>query len=270
VDIPSDQLNFSDKKRQCKMIRKQEGAIEWLEFELLSDIHVLSHGVFLRHGGICTGPYKSLSVGRANEESDLDEVSENVSRIKNILNVDHLISGHQMHGKEIVLVDAACSQRPNCDALMTSHADLGLMIKHADCQAAIFYDPIHHALATVHCGWRGNVQNIYGAAVAAMERQFSSCPENILVGISPSLGPENAEFIHFQEELPQEFWPYQVKPTYFDLWRVARMQLEKAGILPHHIEVASICTYSNADDFFSFRRDKRVTGNHATVAVLRK
>src|SRR5690348_16347680 len=235
------------------MIRKQKDAIEWLEFELLSDIPALSHGVFLRHGGICTGPYKSLSVGRANEESDLDEVAENLSRIKSILNIDHLLSGHQMHGKGIALVDAPRSQIPNCDALLTCRSDLGLMIRHADCQAAIFYDPIHHALATVHCGWRGNVQNIYSAVVTAMQRHFSSRTENILVGISPSLGLEHAEFIHFRAELPEEFWPYQIKPTYFDLWSIAKMQLETAGILPHHIEIASICTYANEEDFFSFR-----------------
>lgn len=250
------------------MIRKQDGDIAWLEFELLSEFPSLSHGVFLRHGGVCVGPYASLSVGRANDDNVYGEVSENLARIKRILKLKQLVSGHQVHGTSIAVVDGSRDLVPSCDALMTNHAEVGLMIKHADCQAAIFYDPIHHALATVHCGWRGNVQNIYGSTVTAMQDRFSSRPADILVGISPSLGPEHAEFIHFKEELPQEFWAYQVKPTYFDLWAIGKMQLEKGGILPHHIEMASICTYAHEEDFFSFRRDKRVTGNHATVASL--
>lgn len=251
------------------MIRKQQGDIAWLEFELLSEFPALSHGVFLRHGGVCTGPYTSLSVGRANEDNVYGEVSENLARIKTILKLEQLVSAYQVHGTSMALVDGSSDLMPSCDAMMTRKTDVGLMIKHADCQAAIFYDPICHALATVHCGWRGNVQNLYAHVVAGMQRQFSSHPADILVGISPSLGPEHAEFIHFKEELPAEFWLYQVKPTYFDLWAIGKMQLERAGILLHHIEMAAICTYAHEEDFFSFRRDKRVTGNHATIAVLR-
>ncbi len=116
------------------------------------------------------------------------------------------------------------------------------MIRHADCQATIFYDPEHNAIANVHCGWRGNVQNIYRATAFEMRKTFSSKPENILVGISPSLGPEKSEFINYRKEFPESFLPYEIKPTYFDLWAISRMQLEASGILPHHIEVASICT----------------------------
>jgi polyphenol oxidase len=195
-------------------------------------------------------------------------VRENVSRIQRVLGVDHLISEHQVHGTHIALVEGPCVEVDG-DGMMTRHPHLGLMVKHADCQAAIFYDPIAGALANVHCGWRGNVQNLYGTAVCRMQEAFGSRPENILVGVSPSLGPENSQFIHYAQELPESFLPYQIKPCYFDLWAIARAQIEAAGILPHHIQIASICTYSNPEDFFSFRRDHRKTGNHATVAFLR-
>ena len=141
------------------------------------------------------------------------------------------------------------------------------MIKHADCQAAIFYDPVHKALANVHCGWRGNVKNIYRVAVQKMKFTFGTNPKDLLVGISPSLGPDHSEFIHYQTEWPEEFWRFQVRPNYLDLWAIARDQLEQCGLLPHHIEVAGICTFANPQDFFSHRRDK-ITGRHATVAML--
>lgn len=247
------------------MIRKEKDGIVWLEFELLADIKELKHAVFLRHGGVCGGAHSSLHMGKC--ESELTPaVLENRSRIQKILKVEHLIAGDQMHQSRVVAVSHPVDAE--CDGLMTAHTGLGLMIKHADCQAAIFYDPEHRAVANVHCGWRGNVQNIYRETVGEMRKHFASRPENILVAISPSLGPEKAEFIHFRQELPESFLPYQVKPTYFDLWAISRMQLESEGILPHHIQIASICTHSHPEDYFSFRRDNRVTGNHGTVALL--
>lgn len=254
------------------MLRRENEGISWLEFELLADVPDLVHGVFLRHGGVSQGPYKSLNVGRSGLASFCggnEDIRENRFRIQKILGVDHFVEAFQVHGASLLRMDEQQREIPHCDGLMTQQRDLSLLIKHADCQACIFYDPENKALANVHCGWRGNVQNIYGVTVAEMQKQFGSKPDNLLVGISPSLGPKRSEFINYRSELPDSFLPYQIQPTYFDLWAISQMQLEQAGVLPHHIEIASICTYSNPEDFFSFRRDNRVTGNHATVALLR-
>ena len=247
------------------MIRRQQDGIEWLEFELFTEHPQIAHGIFL----------KPMSVGISKaEKSHADkcpiDAKENRERIQKILHADPLISADQVHGTSMVLIEDQKEEIPHCDGLLTRKAGLGLMIKHADCQAAIFFDPERKAVANVHCGWRGNVANLYGIAVLEMQKQCGCRPENILVGISPSLGPEKAEFIHYRTELPESFWSYQIKPTYFDLWAISRMQLENAGILPHHIEVASLCTYSHPKDFFSYRRDNRMTGNHATVVVLQE
>ena len=92
---------------------------------------------------------------------------------------------------------------PTCDILTTRETERALMIHHADCQAAIFYDPVVHALANVHCGWRGSIQNVYQETLAHMFQTFGSKAENVLVAISPSLGPQNAEFVNFEQELPK-------------------------------------------------------------------
>ena len=109
--------------------------------------------------------------------------------------------------------------------------------------------------------------NIYREAIQAMQQTFGSHPSELLVCISPSLGPEEAEFIHYQSELPEEFWSFQVRPTDFDFWSISEYQLQAEGILPHHIEVARLSTYANAKDFFSYRRDK-TTGRHAACITL--
>jgi hypothetical protein len=39
--------------------------------------------------------------------------------------------------------------------------------------------------------------------------------EYLFAGISPSLGPCCSQFIHYEKEIPQEFWHLQVKAALF-------------------------------------------------------
>lgn len=251
------------------MIRKKKDKIEWLEFELLADIPGLVHAVFLRHGGTSQGPYASLNVHGAPVDDDPENVKRNMEKIREVIGLP-LLYKTQTHTKNVEYVPSQRFQEvDDCDGLITKEKNLGLLVKHADCQAAIFYDPMQRAIANVHCGWRGNVQNIYAETVAKMQAYAGSRPEDILVCISPSLGPDASEFINHEHELPKEFLKFQFKPLHFDLWEISRQQLIDAGIVQEHIEIARMCTYSNPDDFFSYRRDKRVTGHHATVVGLR-
>lgn len=247
------------------MLRKKSESVEWLEFELLADISELSHGVFLRHGGESQGPFASLNAGGGSGD-DSQIITRNREMIRKIIGCNALVSDKQCHGVNIA--EAPYSGEVACDGFVTQAKGLGLMIKHADCQAAIFYDPITGAVGNVHSGWRGNVQNIYAHAIDRMCEKYGCSPENLLVCISPSLGPCCGEFINYRVELPEEFWAYRVKELHFDLWEISRQQLLKKGVLPHHIEIASICTHCNPEDFFSYRREK-ATGRHATV-VTRK
>jgi hypothetical protein len=249
------------------MIRKQMNGIVWLEFALFAPFPQLVHGTFLRHGGVSTGPAATLDLGDRDKDNPQARV-ENQRRVLQIMQAEHLVFPYEVHGTQIVYVDQPPPKPPQCDALMTDKKGLALMSLHCDCQAAIFFDPKKQAIATVHCGWRGNVHNIYAKALQAMQERWDVAPEDVLVGIAPSLGPEKAEFVNYQKELPESFWPFQVKPLYFDFWRIAREQLEEAGVLPHHIEIASICNYSHPEDFFSYRRDRHITGNHGTLAML--
>jgi polyphenol oxidase len=248
------------------MIRKSVDGIQWLEFEILADEPGLVHGVFLRHGGVSSGAYDSLNAG-GRVGDDPGCIQENHNRMLKSLHIPRFSACYQVHGNAVAWVKKTSEPIGECDALIAQEINLALMIKHADCQAAIIYDPVHRSFANVHAGWRGNVKNIYRAAVQKMREAFGSKPQDLLVGVSPSLGPDHSEFINYRTEFPEEFWGYQVRPEYFDLWAIARHQLEECGILPHHIEIASICTYSNGEDFFSYRRDK-ITGNHATLVML--
>jgi YfiH family protein len=248
------------------MYRKSKDGVQWLEFEILSRIPTLVHGVFLRQAGKAD----DFSLNMGSHAADQSErIQHNREKACAVLGIPEAVASRQIHSDRVIhMVRPYLDDLEEADGLMTQEAHLGLMIQHADCQAAIFYDPVHQAVANIHSGWRGQVKNIYAKTVMRMRQVFNSSPKELLVCISPSLGPLHAEFTNYQEDFPESFWAFQVAPGYFDLWAIAKMQLQNCGILPAHIEVASICTYATPEDFFSYRRDKSI-GRNATIAAIK-
>ncbi|MBC8318689.1 MAG: peptidoglycan editing factor PgeF [Desulfobulbaceae bacterium] len=245
------------------------------KFPLFSGYEVLIHRIFNRHGGISQTPYDSLNISFGVAD-DAAHVHKNRAIIQNTLNIGSLISARQVHGTEILVLDTNSTNSPESstthellngyDAFISNVPGVALMVQQADCQAVLLFDPIQKVVANIHCGWRGSVDNIIGKVVAAMTATFSVNPENLLVGISPSLGPCCAEFVNYKTELPEAFWAYQVKPNYFDFWEISKNQLQKAGVQTANIELSSICTACNTN-WFSYRRDKE-TGRFCSVIGL--
>lgn len=245
------------------MRKVEKNGLHYWQFDLLSACKEITHGSFLRHGGVSRGDFASLNVGfEAGDQ--MEHVIANHAKLEATLQVS-LYHTQQKHSDIIHHVTTPLI--PPCDALITTKKNIGLLIKHADCQAALLYDPIKKVAASVHAGWRGSVQKIYTKTIQRMQAQFGCSPADLLVCISPSLGPESAEFIHYQKELPEAFWEFQVKPTYFDFWAISEDELRQAGVLAHHIEIARRDTYAHPEDYFSYRYQKR-TGRLATIIGL--
>ncbi len=244
------------------LIRKEQDGIIWFEFELLAQYPRLRHGVFTRRGGAGEGAFSSLNLSFSVGDQP-EVVSRNRDKVAALLQCKELIALEQVHGDEIVEAGAGT----NGDGLITDRPGKALMIQHADCQAAIFYDPVRHVLGAAHAGWRGSVHNIYAKMIHCLHARYGSLPGNLRVCLSPSLCPDAAQFIQYENELPEDFWPFQVHPYYFDFWKISRCQLLKEGVLPQHIEVAEMSTYHLPELFFSYRRD-RLTGRNGTTAVL--
>jgi YfiH family protein len=239
-------------------------------FPRLAAFPEVIHGVFTRQGGVSRGPYRSLNVSLA--VGDLPQhVEKNRRRVQETLRVERLISATQVHGvKEAVITGGHVvppGEIPEADILITAQPGLGLVIKQADCQAVMFYDPEHRVVAHAHCGWRGQIAGILSETVARLACNFGSRAEVLHAAIGPGLGPCCAEFRNYREEFPPELWKYQVRPTYFDLWQLSFDQLRAAGLKSENIEVVNLCTRCREEEFFSYRRD-RVTGRQAAVIAL--
>ena len=238
---------------------------------VLAALPELSQGYFTRRGGVSTGSYASLNISPA--VGDRPELAATNQRlIQQALGLEVLAGAAQVHGGKAAVITSAAQARleeiPAVDILVTTVVGLGLLIKQADCQAVMFYDPVNRVVANVHCGWRGQIRNILGETVALLKNRFGSQPQDLYAAIGPSLGPCCAEFRNFRQEFPEILWDYQVRPTYFDLWRLSRDQLVAAGLQPERLDLARLCTRCGAGDFFSYRRD-HITGRQGAIIALK-
>ena len=231
------------------MIKRKNGVC-WLEFEKLQDFPHVRHGVFLSppQDGVFVNPDVFLK------------------QAIHVLGLSSCVTPKMTH-EDLILKLEDVMLGAFCDGVITDKLNTGLRITHADCQAAIFYDKKKNVIANVHCGWRGNVLNIYGNTILQMKQAFDCDPSDIIVCISPSLGPKHAEFINYKTELPECMWTFQNPLNYFNLWDISKSQLVSAGVMPENIQIASICTFEQTHEFYSYRRNKTKLRN-CTIAGL--
>jgi YfiH family protein len=224
------------------MFVKNREETRWLEFELLSE-EKLMHAVILK-------PITDLR-GQA----------------KVIFGSKDFCFVNQVHGNKVIHVDYDFVHS-EADSMITNKKNVILGIKHADCQAAIFYDSAQEVIANVHAGWRGLTLKIYQKTINEMKLKYGSKRENILVCIGPSLEPNFSEFIHYEKEFPKSFHKYQTSANYFDLWKIAEEELLEAGIKKDHIEIARMGTFLDCENFFSYRRAKDFLRNYTLVSLI--
>lgn len=253
------------------MFRQRQDNLVYYRWPLLAGFAGLDHRIWTRQGGVSPAPYDSLNLSYSVGDAPA-RVQQNRSLVRQAMGLAELISVGQIHGSNsLILTDRQDVPRQaalqGIDILITNLPGVGLMIKQADCQAVALYDPEKQVIANIHCGWRGNVQNVIGQAIRQLQEVFGCRPESLYAGISPSLGPCCAEFKNFHREIPAEFWRYQVRPTYFNLWQISVDQLLAAGLRAEHIQLAGICSRCHQEDFFSYRREK-ISGRNATVLAL--
>lgn len=250
------------------MIQKEKNGIEWLEFEIFQSFPEIIHGTFLRKGGISPLPKNDLNmvIGKIDIE---ENVLHNIKKAITERELTKYFKPIIVHGDKIIHYKKDMrSLNYEGDAVISDVKNVAFLTTHADCQVALFYDPKNKVVANVHCGWRGNVCNIYAKTISLFKKDFGSNPKDIFVGITPSLGPDSFEFKDYKILLPKEFWSFTIKPNHFDFWEISQSQLLKAGIQKNHLEIARICNKSDPSKFFSYRGQK-VTGRHGTIIAIK-
>ena len=77
-------------------------------------------------------------------------------------------------------------------------------------------------------------------------------------------------FHSLEDRIVKRFYKSKEKngKGFCNLWEANRIQLLRAGLKTENIEVASICTFKNADTFFSHRKSGGKTGRFAAGIML--
>lgn len=219
-----------------------------------------------RTGGVSAGPYESLNLTWSRGD-DKQAVEENRVRVTQALGLDHLVFANQVHGATVLKVDGAPQGAWSAgegDALITDVPGLGLCAQTADCVPLLLFDPHTRSAGAVHSGWRGTVQNIAAATIAAMNAAYGARPRDIRAAVGPAIAMENYrvgpevldQFSALFGELDAAMITTRDEEggAGLDVGEAVRRQLQAAGVLPEHIERIPGCTYADRARFFSSRR----------------
>lgn len=242
------------------MIKTIEGNRAWFQSELLTNCSSLFHFFSTRKG----------------EYDELELFSMHIG-----IPLSKIVVPQQTHSANIEIVDSfnINGAHANTDAFITREPGLCIAVKTADCTPVLLYDPIEKVIAAVHSGWRGTAQNIVGKTINKLEEVFQSKPENILAAIGPCISQENYEV---GAEVIQQFKP--LFPNNNSILNTSGLKNNKAklsvrhaifeqlvqkGLQPKHIDLFTLCTHSESNDFYSARRDGAKTGRMINGIMLK-
>ncbi len=178
----------------------------------------------------------------------------------------------QVHSNICLHADGKTGVLGQADGLITRTPAAWLAVRTADCVPILFADTRLHAVAAVHAGWRGTAANIAAAAVSGMRDLFGARPADLLVAIGPAICGACYEV---SADVAARFQPWF--PERQDLNAAARIglaeanrrQLVEAGVPAANIESGAPCTFTGADEFYSYRREPGERGRMVTAIRLR-
>jgi YfiH family protein len=168
--------------------------------------------------------------------------------------VGDLATLKQIHSN-LVLVAEHPGDCGEGDALVTNRPHVSISVRTADCYPIFLADSRNRAIGAVHAGWRGSSTHIVEKTLEKMKSQFGSCPADIIAAIGPGIGVCCYEV---GQEVARQFGS-EVR-THLDLALENRKQLEASGVPPENIEALGVCTFCDAERFFSYRREKERAG----------
>lgn len=228
---------------------------------LTSDmLQPLRHGFFTRKGGESSGVFESLNCGASSADRP-EAVALNRGRVAAALGVaaDRLATARQVHGTSVAVVAEPPAQPLEADAMVTDRPGLALGVLTADCQPVLFADAGAGIIGAAHAGWRGALDGVLEATLAAMQALGAS-RDRIRAAIGPTIsqaayevGPEFVDaFLADDPDNARFFAAGAGDRAQFDLPAYGLMRLRRAGIA--EAEWTRHCTYADDDRFYSYRR----------------
>lgn len=216
--------------------------------------------VSLRQGGISDAPYDSLNLG-GHVGDDPAAVAENRRRLRETLQLPAEPCWlSQVHGTAVLSLDETSrAAGAEADACWTARRGAVCAILTADCLPVLFCSRDGTVVAAAHAGWRGLAAGVLEATIKALP----VAPQNLLAWLGPAIGPSAFEvgpevLTAFSEQdagIAACFVTGTGGKFKADLYALARRRLHQAGVPA--IYGGGRCTYTEAQDLYSFRRSGR-------------
>jgi polyphenol oxidase len=270
-------------KKSFSLIKR--GELAYLQAPLFNAGDLVQHAFSTRTGGCSSGNLSSLNMA-FHTGDHLDNVLENRSRFFKLFEADHrqIVSAIQVHGTEIAVFNhnhkgegaLPQSATKSCDALITTEPDLILSAYAADCQLLYFCALDRPLVALVHAGKQGALGRIGQKVVNYLEEQYYVRPDRLLAAMSPAVcrccyqvGEQDAALFRQAGWDDQRYLETSGEDSFkLDLGAINLEQLLTAGINHDNIAISELCTSCNPDLFYSYRRDRGITGRMIGFIVL--
>jgi YfiH family protein len=248
----------------------------------LLEQHGIPHAFSTRIGGVSPAPFDSMNLGNPNGcavQDHTDHIAQNYRRLMRAIGCEHLPRYylHQIHGDLVSVVEGDdFSNSTKGDALVTAQPNRLLSVRIADCCPVLLATPDGRAVAAIHAGWRGAVGGVIAAAISKLRAIADVQPTTLLAAIGPCIGFDAFEvgpevLTEFEKVFGHEA-PIRHDANgkgHVDLPTACKLQLLRAGVNADRIDTTDRCTFRDADEFFSHRRDRGVTGRmSALIASL--
>jgi YfiH family protein len=219
-----------------------------------------------RHGGASCGAYAGFNLGERVGD-DAHAVAANRRFLRRLL-PDEPIWIRQVHGTRVVEAEP-WSLGEEADAAVTRTPGRVCAVLTADCLPVLLADAQGTVVGIAHAGWRGLAAGVIESVVRAM----GVAPASLVAYLGPAIGAEAYEvghdvfdaFVGADSDAVAAFASRGAGKFLANLNLLARQRLGRLGVASIH--GGTLCTYSDAGRFYSYRRDG-VTGRMASLVWM--
>ena len=226
-----------------------------------------------RTGGYSASPYDSFNLALHTNDKPAD-VLKNRARLAECFELPSApVWLNQVHGSDVLWLDENINLTPkivDADASWTQQSDHVCAVMTADCLPVFISNTEGTVVGVAHGGWKGLLAGVITRTVNTM----GLTAKDALIFLGPAIGAEafvvGDEVLNFfrnkDSAYQTAFEAAGANLWHCDLYQLARIELALSGI--EQVYGGGLCTYSDAERFYSYRRDGENTGRLAHLIWL--
>jgi YfiH family protein len=226
----------------------------WISAEWKAPAGIIA-GTTLRPGGVSLGQFASLNLG-----GHVGDDPENVARNRLLFKEMCALPAdpawlQQEHGTQVARNPTKVGI--SADAVYSNQSGAVCAVLTADCLPVLLCSDDGVEIAAAHAGWRGLCDGVIEAAIA----EFDAPTARIIAWLGPAIGQRAFEvggevreaFLQVDAAAESCFTRNDRGRWQADLYGIARQRLAACGI--QAVAGGTYCTHTEANRFFSYRRD---------------